>query len=70
MLIYECEEKLSYKNEVKFLIDTAQSERARELQREYLKEWRKKNKEKVKAYNQAYWERKAQADERRTDSET
>ena len=35
------------------------TEKARELQREYLKQWRAKNKEKVRRYNQEYWKRKA-----------
>ena len=35
------------------------TEKARELQREYLKQWRAKNKDKVRRYNQEYWKRKA-----------
>lgn len=35
------------------------TEKARELQREYLKQWRAKNKDKVRRYNQDYWKRKA-----------
>lgn len=35
-------------------------ERAREAQRQYLREWRKRNPAKVRAYNEAYWKRKAQ----------
>lgn len=35
-------------------------ERAREAQRQYLREWRKRNPAKVRAYNEAYWRRKAQ----------
>ena len=35
-------------------------ERAKDLQRQYLKAWRKKNPDKVRQYNKAYWERKAQ----------
>ena len=35
-------------------------EKAREARREYLRLWRKKNPDKVKAYNQAYWERRAE----------
>ena len=35
---------------------------ARELQREYLRTWRKNNKDKVKSYNEAYWARKADAE--------
>ena len=33
--------------------------RARELQREYMRAWRSRNKEKIKQYNKRYWERKA-----------
>lgn len=36
------------------------NERALELRREYQREWRRKNKEKVRANNLRYWERKAQ----------
>lgn len=35
-------------------------ERAKELQRQYLREWRAKNKDKVTKYNAEYWMRKAQ----------
>lgn len=37
---------------------TVQS-RALELRREYQREWRRKNKDKVKESNRLYWERKA-----------
>jgi hypothetical protein len=33
--------------------------RAAELRREYMRNWRTKNKERVRKYTQAYWERKA-----------
>lgn len=33
---------------------------ARKLQREYLKEWRAKNPDRVKKYNADYWRRKAE----------
>lgn len=36
-------------------------EKALELQRNYQREWRRKNKDKVKKYNKTYWERKALA---------
>ena len=36
------------------------SEMAREAQRAYMKEWRRRNKDKVAANNRRYWERKAQ----------
>lgn len=32
---------------------------ARKLQREYLREWRRKNKDRVRESNRRYWERKA-----------
>ena len=34
-------------------------EEARNLQNEYVREWRKKNRDKVQHYNRAYWLRKA-----------
>ena len=33
---------------------------ARELNREYQRKWRAKNKDKVKQYNQNYWQKKAE----------
>ena len=38
------------------------NEKAKEKRNEYLREWRKKNKEKVKRYNKKYWERKAEGE--------
>ena len=35
------------------------SPEAREARRQYLKEWRKRNPEKVKQHTRDYWERKA-----------
>ena len=35
-------------------------ENARTMQREYLREWRKRNPQKVREYNAAYWARKAE----------
>ena len=35
-------------------------EKALELRREYQREWRRRNKDKVRANNLRYWERKAQ----------
>jgi len=32
---------------------------ASEMRRKYLREWRKKNPEKVRQYNREYWQRKA-----------
>ena len=34
-------------------------DKAREKRNSYMREWRKKNKDKVKKYNDTYWERKA-----------
>ena len=39
-------------------------DKAREKRNEYLREWRKKNKDKVKKYNDTYWERKANISEK------
>lgn len=36
------------------------SEQARVAQREYLREWRRKNPDKVRENNRRYWERKTQ----------
>lgn len=33
---------------------------AQELNRAYQREWRRKNKDKVRQYNKSYWERKAE----------
>ncbi|WP_300348110.1 hypothetical protein [Clostridium sp.] len=40
------------------------NDKAREERNAYLREWRKKNKEKVKNYNKSYWERKVQSNKR------
>lgn len=37
--------------------------RAAEARREYLQNWRKRNPEKVKRYNQEYWERRVRKEE-------
>ena len=34
-------------------------EKAAELRRAYMKDWRKRNKERTRKYTQDYWERKA-----------
>ena len=38
-------------------------EKATEARRKYMKEWRKKNKDKVKENNKRYWENKAKKSE-------
>lgn len=45
-------------------------ERARELQREYLREWRKRNKEKMRVYREKYWLKKAYQEEGREENAT
>ena len=42
------------------MVTEGTSEQARELQRQYLREWRRKNPAKLRQYNKAYWERRAQ----------
>ena len=36
-------------------------EKAREERNAYMREWRKKNKDRVKKYNFSYWERKSKS---------
>lgn len=36
------------------------TEEAKKKANEYMKSWRRQNKDKVKQYNENYWERKAQ----------
>lgn len=38
----------------------AMTNAAREAQRAYMREWRRKNPDRVKAKNKRYWEKKAQ----------
>ncbi|MDU1412696.1 MAG: hypothetical protein E6929_07770 [Clostridium sp.] len=33
--------------------------KAKEERNRYMRDWRKRNKDKVKLYNQSYWEKKA-----------
>ena len=40
--------------------EQAAVEARRAYQREYMRDWRARNKDKVRAYNAAYWARKAQ----------
>ena len=44
---------------MKKLTDEQLEELAREKQREYQREWRMKNPDKVKEYNKRYWRKKA-----------
>lgn len=37
------------------------NEKAREERNAYMREWRKKNKDRVKKYNSSYWERKSKS---------
>ena len=43
----------------KKLTDEQIQESAKELQREYMRLWRKKNRDKLKEYNERYWRKKA-----------
>lgn len=48
-------------------------ERAKEMRRQYLREWRAKNPQKIRQYNENYWRRKAlamQESERKEESST
>ncbi|WP_353052391.1 hypothetical protein [Bacillus thuringiensis] len=47
------------KGEMKMKEQETISSDPRELRNAYLREWRKKNKEKVKKYQDRYWEKKA-----------
>jgi len=42
------------------MLENRKEDLARELQRDYLREWRRKNPEKVKQYNRDYWLRKVE----------
>lgn len=42
---------------------------AREAQRQYLRQWRKRNPEKVKKYNREYWIRRVQKEQAQKDAE-
>lgn len=41
------------------------NEKAREERNAYMREWRKKNKDRVKKYNSSYWELKSKLREKR-----
>jgi hypothetical protein len=53
-------EKTNVKGKEKVMDVEKLQERAVELRRAYQREWRRKNKDKVRANNRRYWERKAQ----------
>ena len=44
-------------------------DRAREARLEYMREWRRKNKDKVRENNRRYWERRAKRMEEKTEAE-
>lgn len=44
------------------------NDKAKELRREYKRAWNKKNKDKIKAANERYWEKKAAEMERKTNN--
>lgn len=45
-------------------------EKEREERNAYMREWRKKNKDRVKEYNSSYWERKSKLREKRNSNES
>jgi len=45
-------------------------EKAIEARKKYMKEWRKKNKDKVKATQDRYWKNKAKANEESNEAKT
>ena len=42
------------------MIDSNTKQKAQELKREYMRQWKSKNRDKVKQYQERYWERKAE----------
>ena len=52
------------------MLDPKTAERAKELQRQYVREWRQRNRDKVKSYNARYWMKKAEQEERDENAET
>ena len=50
-------------NEIRALTEQERKERAR-----YLREWRARNRDKVKAYNQSYWRRKVAKERKQRES--
>jgi len=41
----------------------AMTQEAKDAMKQYMREWRKKNKEKIKTYRAKYWEKKAKESE-------
>ena len=50
----------NFKKELILMAKEELSQEAKQARREYLREWRRSRPEKVREYNQRYWERKAQ----------
>ncbi len=46
--------------ECRIITETKNNSKAAELRREYHRQWRKNHKDKVKEYNQKYWEKRAE----------
>lgn len=46
------------------------NDKAREERNAYMREWRKKNKDRVKEYNSNYWERKSKLREKRNSKDS
>ena len=48
---------------------TSMENKAAAARRKYMKEWRKRNRDRVKAYNERYWNRKAEEAEADTEEQ-
>lgn len=51
---------------MKGVFEVAMTEEAREMRREYRREWAKKNRDKVRAAQERYWEKKVAQQAERT----
>ena len=48
-------------------MENTTSEKAAEIRRAYQKEWRAKNKDKIREYNRRFWEKQAERQAAQTD---
>ena len=46
------------------------NDKAREARNAYMREWRKKNRDRVREYNSSYWERKSKLREKRNSNDS
>ena len=54
---------------MKYRMDQKVSEAAREAKNAYAREWRARNKDRVREYNASYWQRKAEQNEQKSTKE-